>query len=78
MTKSTTLILALLCPLACAAADRPAATHPKAASFVPHAQSKHHVYGAPIAQPIVGHAKAAPQKTSTKKKSPSAAHHKAQ
>jgi hypothetical protein len=68
MTKSTIMVLALLQPLLSFAGDK-SEVHPKSASFVPHARSNQHVYGAPIAQPIVGHVKASNQKQAVKKRS---------
>ena len=39
----------------------------KPSSYVPHSNRNHHVYGAPIAPPIVGHAKTAHHKHAPKK-----------
>ncbi len=39
---------------------------PKPSSFVPHSHSSHHVYGAPIGAPIVGHAKTTHHKHAAK------------
>ncbi len=44
-------------PLAADARDKPVDAGAKPSSFVPHPQSRRHVYGAPIQQPILGHAK---------------------
>jgi hypothetical protein len=48
-------------------------------SFVPHPHTNHHVYGAPIPPPIVGHhAKTSHHKHAPKKRSSSAANRVAQ
>jgi hypothetical protein len=46
-------------PLPGVARDKPVDVGAKPSSFVPHPQSHHHVYGAPIQHPILGHAKKA-------------------
>ena len=42
---------------------------PKSSSFVPHARSNNHVYGAPIHPAILGHAKVSSHKHAQKKPS---------
>jgi hypothetical protein len=45
-----------------AVADQPRPLKAKPSSFVPHPHTGHHVYGAPIRPPIVGHAKPSHQR----------------
>jgi hypothetical protein len=54
--------LTLVVPVLSVAGDQPADAAAKPSSFVPHAHSKQHVYGAPIPRPIVGRAKTAHHK----------------
>lgn len=51
------------------AGEKPAGCDAKPASFVPHAHTRHHVYGAPIGRPIVGHAKNSHHKHAPQKQS---------
>jgi hypothetical protein len=60
-----------------AAADRPTCGGEKTSSFVPHAHTSRHVYGAPIGPAIVGHAKASHHRHAPKKPSSRAVHHAA-
>jgi hypothetical protein len=60
MMKLTMILLAtvsLVQPGLSIAGDKPGDSPAKPASFVPHAHSKHHVYGSPIQPAIVGRAK---------------------
>jgi hypothetical protein len=54
-------------PVLSLAGDVPADSHAKPASFVPHSHTNHHVYGSPIAPPIVGHSKTSHHKRAPKK-----------
>jgi hypothetical protein len=49
--------LALAQPVSRAGADTPRTARAKPSSFVPHAATTRHVYGAPIEPAIVGHIK---------------------
>jgi hypothetical protein len=76
MTKFTliTMVAAILAqPALSVASDRPADSRAKPTSFVPHAHSNSHVYGAPIQQAIVGHSKVSHQKRTPKTRSSSGA-----
>jgi hypothetical protein len=53
-------------PALSVADDQAANSAPKPSSFVPHAHSSQHVYGAPIGAPVVGHAKTTHHKRATK------------
>ena len=59
-------VLTLVQPAFSAAGDKATDSRAKPSSFVPHAQSNSHVYGAPIGPPVVGHSKASHQKPSQK------------
>ncbi|MGC1523777.1 MAG: hypothetical protein WA803_19705 [Steroidobacteraceae bacterium] len=78
-TFASSLLAALLLaqPLLSAAADSPPNGGGKSSSFVPHAHTSHHVYGAPIGPAIVGHAKASHRRHTPKKRSSSAVHRQA-
>jgi hypothetical protein len=68
MTKFAIAILAvvsLVQPALSVAGDKPS-------SYVPHPHTNHHVYGAPIQTPILGHTKASHHKPTPKKRSSSA------
>jgi hypothetical protein len=54
-------------PALSVAGDQPGNSAPKPTSFVPHSHSSSHVYGSPIGQPIVGHAKTSHHKLAPKK-----------
>jgi hypothetical protein len=54
-------------PVRSVAGDSPADSREKPASFVPHSHTNHHVYGSPIAPPIVGHSKTSHHKHAPKK-----------
>ena len=51
------------------AGDKPTGLGPKPNSYIPHSQTKHHVYGAPIQPAIVGHAKTSHHKHAPTKQS---------
>jgi hypothetical protein len=50
-----------------AAAEKTSDFPVKSTSFVPHAQTNHHVYGSPISSPVVVRAKSPHRKTMAKK-----------
>jgi len=54
-------------PVLTLAGDQSADSRAKPASFVPHSHTNHHVYGSPIASPIVGHSKTSHHKRALKK-----------
>jgi hypothetical protein len=60
--------VALGLPALSLAGDAPNDSRATPASFVPHPQTSHHVYGSPIASPIVGHSKSSHHKRAPKKK----------
>jgi hypothetical protein len=60
------LAAALAGPALSVAGDQSSNAPPKPSSFVPHSPTHHHVYGAPIGAPIVGHSKASHHKSATK------------
>jgi hypothetical protein len=69
MTTFATAVLAVVTlaqPVLSLAGDYPTSAGAKSASFVPHAHTNHHVYGAPISPPIVGHAKSSHHKHAPK------------
>jgi hypothetical protein len=70
--------VALLQPALSVAGDKPTDSAAKPNSYVPHHHTNHHVYGAPIGPPIVGHRKTPHQKHAPKKPSSSAANRGAQ
>jgi hypothetical protein len=70
--------VALLQPALSVAGDKPTDSRAKPNSYVPHHHASHHVYGAPIGPPIVGHGKTPHHKHAPKKRSSSAANHGAQ
>jgi hypothetical protein len=70
--------VALLQPALSVAGDKPTDSAAKPNSYVPHHHTNHHVYGAPIGPPIVGHRKTSHQKHAPKKPSSSAANRGAQ
>jgi len=51
------------------AGNNPTDSRAKPSSFVPHAHTTHHVYGAPMQPAIVGHAKTSHHKRVPKKQS---------
>jgi hypothetical protein len=55
------------------AGDKPTDSRAKPSSFVPHAHTNTHVYGAPIHPAIVGHSKVSHPKLTPKKRYSSAA-----
>ena len=57
MVAVAVFAVALAAPGLSAAGDEPSRSAPKPMSFVPHKNSGQHVYGSPLGQPIVGHAK---------------------
>jgi len=65
----------LAIPALSAAGDRQSNAALKPMSFVPHPNSGQHVYGSPISQPIVGHARTSHQKQSPKKQPRSVSSH---
>ncbi len=70
MKRSALAMLAavmLAQPVLSVAGDSPADARAKPASFAPHSHSNHHVYGSPIAPPIVGHSKTSHHKRAPKK-----------
>jgi len=72
MKKFAIILAAVLMQSALSVADaQSTASRPKPSSFVPHAHTKHHVYGAPIHPAIVGHAKVSHHKQMLKNQSPS-------
>ena len=76
MTKFAIAVLAaatLVLPALSIAGDKPTDSRAKPSSFVPHARTKNHVYGAPIQSAVVGHAKTSHHKYTPKKRSSSAA-----
>jgi hypothetical protein len=50
--------------------DKSTDSRAKPSSFVPHAQTNSHVYGAPIGPPVVGHSKVSHQKASGQRPTP--------
>ncbi len=65
MTKFAVTVLAavtLIQPALSIAGDKPTNSSAKPNSFVPHAHTSHHVYGAPIEPAILGHAKSSHHK----------------
>jgi hypothetical protein len=71
MMKFATTVLAVftLAPPAFSVAGEPLTnSHPKPSSFVAHPHTSHHVYGAPIAPAIVGHAKTSHHKRAPRKR----------
>lgn len=77
MRKFAITVLAavtLVQPALSVAGDNPTVSGTKPNSFVPHPHTTHHIYGAPIPPPIVGHhAKTSHHKHAPKKRSSSAA-----
>ena len=69
MFFAAALAAALAVPTLSVAGDPAYKPPPKPMSFVPHPNSGQHVYGSPIGQPVVGHAKAHHQKQPPKKQS---------
>ena len=63
------VVAALAQPARSVAGDNSADAPAKPMSFVPHAHTSHHVYGAPIGPAIVGHRKASHHAHSPKKRS---------
>jgi hypothetical protein len=72
MTNFAVILLAaiaLLQPALSVAGDSATDSRAKPNSFVPHAPTNQHVYGAPIEPAIMGHAKASHQKKTPKRRS---------
>ncbi len=69
------LAAALAVPALSVAGNQPVNSAPKPMSFVPHPNSGQHVYGSPIGQPIVGHARTSHRKHAPKQQSSRAATH---
>jgi hypothetical protein len=70
MTKFAITVLAavtLFQPALSIAGDKPTNSGAKPNSFVPHAHTSQHVYGAPIEPAILGHAKSSHHKHTPKK-----------
>jgi hypothetical protein len=70
MTKFAIVLLAaftLAQPVLSAAGDKSSESRAKPMSFVPHSHTNHHVYGAPIQPPIMGHAKLSHEQRMPKK-----------
>jgi hypothetical protein len=63
--------IALAQPALAVAGDTATDSHAKPASFVPHAPTNQHVYGAPIEPAIMGHGAASHHKKTPKKRPPS-------
>jgi hypothetical protein len=63
--------IALAQPAMSVAGDTAADSRAKPTSFVPHAPTNQHVYGAPIEPPIMGHARVSHHKKTLKKRPPS-------
>ena len=71
MTKFAVAVLAavtLALPALSVAGDKPTDSCATPSSFVPHARTKNHVYGAPIQSAVVGHAKTSHHKYTPKKR----------
>jgi hypothetical protein len=64
--------IALAGPSLSVADGRPTNTGSKPSSYTPQPRTNHHVYGAPIQSPIVGHAAASHRKHARRKASTSA------
>jgi hypothetical protein len=64
--------LALAGPSLSVADGKPTNTGSKPSSYTPQPRTKHHIYGAPIQSPIVGHAKASRHNHALRKASTSA------
>jgi hypothetical protein len=76
MTKYALALLAavtLVQPALSVAGDEPSDCDAKTSSFVPHAHTSSHVYGAPIQPAILHHRKASHPKYTPKRRSSSAA-----
>jgi hypothetical protein len=72
MTNFAVILLAssaLVQPALSIAGDTASDTRAKPNSFVPHAPTNQHVYGAPIEPAIMGHAKTSHHKKTPKKRS---------
>jgi hypothetical protein len=69
MVKLAIAVLAAFTLMQSAAGDASTGSPAKPTSFIPHAQSHSHVYGAPIGQAIVGHSKASNRKQTQKRSS---------
>jgi hypothetical protein len=76
MTKYALSLLAavtLTQPALLIAGDKPSGCDAKTSSFVPHAHTSHHVYGAPIQPAILRHGKSSHPQYTPKKRSSSTA-----
>ena len=69
MTKIPIAVLAaimLAAPTLSVAGGKPTDSGSKPSSYAPQPRTNHHIYGAPIGRPILGHAKASHRKQAQK------------